>query len=255
MALLKSVISALCIIYFAFSPLVISPASAQSSDDKIKIGLIEDLSFGERGQKVVQAFKDSLKSTWPNGTVNVGTKTYNLEIITYDAAGKEDVAATKARQAIDIDRVIILFSPHIACMDIANRSKVPLILTSTKSSLRLDKQDAATFFIWAPSVEDSGKQIGLAVKTFNEAIKHTSEPTSEKLISALRAVQVTSELDQIRFDKFGYNEGKAAYPFRPDAAGCTSSCGSTCPSNCGSTACTKSGANQCCSICGMPRPN
>ncbi|SCB32471.1 substrate-binding protein [Bradyrhizobium yuanmingense] len=236
--------------------LYLVPAAAQSSDDRIKIAIIEDLSgpLGERGQKAVAAYQEAFKRSWPNGYVSVGSSTFKLETITYDAGGKPDVAAMYTRLAIQNERVAVVFSPHISSISIANDAKVPLILTSANPNLVLDKAEASTFYIRAPSTDDFGKQIKLAVRTLHDAMKLAPEPSSEKLIRALRDVQVTAELDQIRFDKFGNNTGRVVYRFRPDAAGCSDSCGTTCPTNCGDTACSKSGGNECCSICGMPRP-
>ncbi len=232
------------------------PAAAQSYDERIKIAIIENLSGvpGERAQKAAAAYQEAFKAAWPNGSIRVGSRTFSYETITFDAGGKPDVAANYTRQAIQNQRVAVVFSSHISSMSVANDAKVPLILTSANPNLVLDKEEASTFYVRAPSTDDFGKQIKLAVQTLQEAMKLAPEPSSEKLIKALRDVHVTAGLDQIRFDKSGNNTGRVVYQFRPDAAGCSDSCGTTCPTNCGGNSCTKSGGNECCSICGMPRP-
>ena len=163
------------------------------------------------------------------------------------------MAALKMTTASVVDRAIVAVCSYPICAQRAEQTKTPLILTA--ASVVLSNGESSTFLIRAPSPEDFLKQTGLAIKTLHEALVRVAEPTPEKLTATLGRLDFVSELGAVRFDKSGNNVGQVAYPFRPDAAGCTSSCGSTCPSNCGQTSCTKSGGNECCSICGMPRPN
>jgi ABC-type branched-subunit amino acid transport system substrate-binding protein len=236
-----------------FLPLL--PTVAQPSDNIIRVALIEDFSGArqERGNQVRALFDNYARTTNNGGGLAVGPRTYEIQLITYDAGSKVDMAAVQMARAAEFDKATVVVCSYYVCASKAEETKTPLILTA--SSVVLSKGNSNTFLIRAPSQDDSIKQAGLAVKALHQALVRSVEPTSEKITATLRRLDFSSELGSVRFDESGNNVGLVAYPFRPDAAGCTSSCGSTCPSNCGQTSCTKTGGNECCSICGMPRPN
>jgi hypothetical protein len=235
----------------------LSPAAAQASDDVIRIAVIDDLSgpTHARGDQVRPLFEDYAKKANANGGIRIGQKSYKVELLMYDAAGAPEKAAVAMEKALQKDRVAVAVCPHFACVSPAERAKTPLILTPGKSA-GLSNSETNTFLIWAPSSSDFAQQTNLAIKTLDEALTHTAEPTREKITASLRDVKIASDFGEVQFDKRGNNTGKAVYPFRPDTAGCSDSCArNSCPSNCGQRPCSKSGENQCCSICGMPRPN
>ena len=232
------------------------PVAAQPSDSLIRIALIDDFSgLGrERGDQVRVLFENYVKATNEKGGLTVGSRTYKIELIRYDTGSSSAAAAHELMsRAAEVDRAIVAVCRSFGCAQVANETNTPLILTA--SSMILPQRASNTFLIRAPSQQDFAKQTSLAIETLHKALITASEPTREKVTVALRSLKFVSELGEVRFDESGNNIGQVTYPFRPDGAGCTNSCGSTCPSNCGGTSCTKSGPNQCCSICGMPRPN
>lgn len=88
----------------------------------------------------------------------------------------------------------------------------------------------------------------------NQALAKANQPIPEKIWDALREANVTDGIGSVHFDKSGNNAGRVTYPFRQLTGINESGCTKTCPSDCGKTTCGKDGDNQCCNICGMPRP-
>jgi ABC-type branched-subunit amino acid transport system substrate-binding protein len=229
--------------------------AAQARDNVIRIAVVDDFSGLNhvRGDRVSLLFDNYATEANAKGGIKVGHDLYKIELIKYDAGSDPGRAAAKMQEAVQRDQAAVAVCSHLSCVQAAEQTKTPLILTAAKSA-RLSHGETNTFLIWTPSPGDFELQANLAIKTLHEALTHAAEPTPEKITTALRDVDFSSGLGRVHFDKSGNNLGTAAYPFRPDTAGCTNSCGSSCPSNCGQTPCTKSGGNECCSICGMPRP-
>ena len=229
------------------------PSVAQPTDNIIKIALVEDLSgaFREHGVRLNAVFEDYAKTTNKNGGIRVGGKSYLIQLITYDAGGQEKQAYVSMERATQRDKVTVAVCPYAICARLAEETKTPLILT--QSSRNLSKDQPTTFLVRAPTPDNFADS--LIIKTLDEALKQASEPTPAKIAEAFRSLRIESSLGEVRFDKSGNNVGLVAFPFRPDAAGCTNSCAKDCPSNCGKNKCSKSDGNECCSICGRPQPN
>ncbi len=228
---------------------------AQPSDNVIQVALIYDFSGVHKDQsnQVRRAlFENSFNATNIRGLV-VGSKTYKIQVVVYDTESRPDVAAVRMRSAVEHDKVNVAVCSDYACAQPAEETKTPLILTGTSAGL--SHGESNTFLIKAPGPEALVKQSGLALETLNRALVRADGFTPEKITVSLRKLDFAGDLGAVRFDKAGNNVGLVAYPFNPGASGCTSSCGSTCPSNCGNNSCSKSNGNECCSICGMPRPN
>ena len=229
--------------------------AAQARDNVIRIAVVDDFSGRNRarGDRVSLLFDNYATEANAKGGIKVGRELYKIELITYDAASDPGRAAAKMQEAALKDQAAVAICSHLSCVQRAEETKTPLILTAAKSA-RLSHGETNTFLIWTPSPDDFELQANLAIKTLDEALTHAAEPTREKITTALRDLDFSTGLGRVHFDKSGNNLGTAVYSFRPDAAGCTNSCGSSCPSNCGQTPCTQSSGNLCCSICGMPRP-
>ena len=229
------------------------PLQAQPADNILRIGLVEDLSGAtkEGGSRVRALFENYAQTTNARGGIDVGKRSYKIQVIVYDAGGSPMKAHESMRRATESDKVVVAVCPYITCMHVAEETKTPLILT--ESSRNLSKEQPTTFLVRAPTPDNFADS--LIIKTLDEALKQASEPTSARVAEALRSLKIEGALGEVRFDKSGNNVGLVAFPFRPDGAGCTNSCAKDCPSNCGKNKCSKSDGNECCSICGRPQPN
>jgi ABC-type branched-subunit amino acid transport system substrate-binding protein len=230
-------------------------ANAQGAD-VIKVAVVDDLSgpYADRGKLVTDMYKKYIEDTNAAGGISVGQRKYKIEGRFEDSAGNPKNAAAATEKAISNDAVVVL-CPDLGCMGPAERTKTPLILTFGGWSI--SQKVSSTFLINAPTRDDFEMQAKLAIKTLHTALSKSQQPTPENITDALRKVDITDSLGAVHFDKSGNNAGRVTYPFRKISGinqSCSKSCASTCPKDCGQTACSKDGTDQCCNVCGMPRP-
>ena len=239
--------------------LVIATATTNAqADDIIKIAVIDDLSgpFADRGKRVTDLFKEYFTATNNAGGVSIGQRKYKIEGFFRDSQGHPANAAAAARQVTESDKVAVVICSNLGCVTPAEETKTPLILTYGGWSL--SGKESSTFLINAPTRDDFETQVKLAIQTLHQALTRSYQPTPDKIMDALRKVDITDSLGAVRFDKSGNNAGRVSYPFRKISGinqSCSKSCAATCPKDCGQTTCSKDGNDQCCNVCGMPRPS
>jgi ABC-type branched-subunit amino acid transport system substrate-binding protein len=228
-----------------------------ADENPIRVGVIEDLSGPRavRGVYFVDLYKKNIDAINQNGGLQLRQGKRKVELIIADSSSTSAIAAEKIQRLLAVDKVVVTLCSSNGCRAMPKGYSTPLILTTPSIALT-DKTAGSVFLINAPSAEDYETQATLAFVALREALLASEDASAVKIAVALRKLNLTTNFGQIRFDAMGNNVGLVPYPFRsmfkPDAAGCTSSCGSACPSNCGQTPCEKSGSNQCCNICGMP---
>jgi hypothetical protein len=239
-------------------PNIVSLAVAQPNS--VTVGVIEQLSGSRasRGQQFVNVYKKNVDAANLAGGVLIGGTRYKIGLVTKDSAGDPARANAMAQEAVVRDKAVSLLCHSIGCREAAERNETPTILTEPAFKLTTPGKRIA-FVINVPSPDDFEAQAELAYHALQQAIANSGRPSAEQIITALRNLNLNTEFGRVRFDELGNNIGLVRFPFRsgsrPDAAGCSNSCGSTCPNNCGQIACSKdSNNNQCCSICGRPLP-
>jgi branched-chain amino acid transport system substrate-binding protein len=127
-----------------------APALAQISDDVVKIGVIVDMSgvyAGVGGQGAVRAVEMAVK--------DFGGKVQGkpIQIISADYQNKVDIAASKARQWFDVDKVDMIIestdsAAAIAMQKVAAEKKKPIIFAGSASTALTNNECSAYGIHW-----------------------------------------------------------------------------------------------------------
>jgi branched-chain amino acid transport system substrate-binding protein len=127
-----------------------APALAQISDDVVKIGVIVDMSgvyAGVGGQGAVRAVEMAVK--------DFGGKVQGkpIQIISADYQNKVDIAASKARQWFDVDKVDMIIestdsAAAIAMQKVAAEKKKPIIFAGSASTAQTNNECSAYGIHW-----------------------------------------------------------------------------------------------------------
>ena len=125
-------------------------AMAQISDDVVKIGVIVDMTgvySANGGQGVVRAVEMAVK--------DFGGKVQGkpIEIVSADYQNKVDIAASKARQWFDVDKVDLIIestdsSAAIAMQKLAAEKKKPIIFAGSATTALTNKECTAYGIHW-----------------------------------------------------------------------------------------------------------
>jgi branched-chain amino acid transport system substrate-binding protein len=130
--------------------LAASAASAQVSDDLVKIGVIVDMSgvySANGGMGVVRAVELAVK--------DFGGKVQGkpIEVVSADYQNKVDIAATKARQWYDVDKVDLVIestdsAAAIAMQKVAAEKKRPIVFAGSATTALTNKECSAYGIHW-----------------------------------------------------------------------------------------------------------
>jgi branched-chain amino acid transport system substrate-binding protein len=130
--------------------LAFGAASAQISDDVVKIGVIVDMTgvySANGGVGVVRAVEMAVK--------DFGGKVQGkpIQIVSADYQNKVDIAASKARQWFDVDKVDLIIestdsAAAIAMQQLAAEKKKPIIFAGSASTALTNKECSAYGIHW-----------------------------------------------------------------------------------------------------------
>jgi branched-chain amino acid transport system substrate-binding protein len=138
------------IVATTFGVMAMGPSHAQVSDDVVRIGVIVDKSgvySANGGMGVVRAVEMAVK--------DFGGKIHGkpIEIVSADYQNKVDIAASKAREWFDVDKVDLIIestdsAAAIAMQKVAAEKKRPIIFAGSASTALTNKDCSAYGIHW-----------------------------------------------------------------------------------------------------------